>query len=114
MIQSDIPTINFTISEDAKRGIEVLRQSFNAHSSDPADVLCVGWGRFMPHSAPPFENVVVSFYGQSQRGEIAGAIQRVEDIEIAFFATPKDCAKFEGKALDFDHDRGFYLSNKAK
>jgi hypothetical protein len=109
MPQSDIPAINFTISANARRGFEVLRQSFNAHSSDPAGVLCIGWGRFMPHSAPPFENVVVSFYGQSQRAEIAGAIQQVANLEIAFFATPKDCANFEGKMLDFDDDRGFYL-----
>ncbi len=110
MIKSDIPAINFTISANARRGIDVLRQAFNAHSSDPADVLCIGWGRFMPHNAPGFENVVVSFYGKSQRTDIADAIQSVSDFEIAFFATPPDHAKFEGKVLDFADDRGFFLS----
>lgn len=114
MAQSDIPIINFTISANARRGFEVVRQSFNAHSSDPAGVLCIGWGRFTPHSAPPFENVVVSFYGQSQRPEIAAAIQQIENLEIVFFATPRDHANFEGKMLDFEDDRGFYLRSEQK
>ena len=109
MFHLDNPVVNFAISDGGKRGIEIMRQSFDAHSSDPPDVLCVGWGRFMPNSGSAFENLAVSFYGRSQRLEIADAIQDVSGLPVVFFATPKDYTKFAGKVLDFADDRGFFL-----
>jgi hypothetical protein len=110
MDQSNIPRINFTISDNARRGFEVLRQWFNGHSPDPAGVLCVGWGRFMPNAGSHFENVVISFYGQSQLPEIAPAIQEVSGLKIVFLPTAEDHRKFAGKVLDFAEDRGFFLT----
>ncbi len=104
-----IPAVNFTISEHARRGIELARQACNAHSPDPAAVLCVGWGRFMPDSGPQFENVVVTFYGQSQLPGITEAIQEVSGLQVVFLPTPADHPKFEGKILDFNDDQGFFL-----
>lgn len=109
MLPPDIPVANFTISDNAKRGIEVVRRGFNAASTDPAGVLSVGWGRFMPNSGPAFENVVVSFFGRSQLPQIADAVQTVSGLDVFFFANSKDYPNFEGKVLDFDDERGFFL-----
>jgi hypothetical protein len=62
----DVPRANFTISNDAKRGIEWLRRDYDAHVADPADVVTIAWARFMPTGSPPFENVFVAFYGRSR------------------------------------------------
>jgi hypothetical protein len=109
MFHADVPLANFTISEGAKRGIELVRQAFNAHSSDPAAVVCIGWGRFTATSGPSFQNVVVSFYGQSYVPEIAEAIQKVSGLDVFFYANPRDYPRFEGKTLDFSEERGFFL-----
>ena len=57
----DIPRANFTISDDAKRGIELLRRDYDVHAADPADVVTVAWARVMPTASPPFETVSVTF-----------------------------------------------------
>jgi len=109
MFHQDIPFVNFTISDNAKRGIELVRQAHDVHSSDPAAVPWIGWGRFMPNSGPVSENVVVGFYGQSELPKIAEAIQ-MSGFEIFFFANTNDYPRFEGKVLDFADDRGFFLT----
>jgi len=109
MFHLDIPVANFTISDNAKRGIEKLRQAFNEKSTDPAAVLMIGWGRAMPNSGSSSENVVVGFYGQSEVPKIADALQDVSGLKIFFFATPKDYPNFAGKVLDFNDHRGFFL-----
>lgn len=106
----DIPRANFTISDDAKRGIGLLRRDYDAHVTDPAGVVSVGWARVMPTASPPFETVAVTFYGRSLRAEVASAIQIVSGIEVVFFAGAPDLPKFEGKVLDFTEERGFFLS----
>jgi hypothetical protein len=105
----DVPRANFTISDDAKRGIEWLRRDYDAHVADPADVVTIAWARFMPTGSPPFENVSVAFYGRSRRAEIAPAIQIISGIEVAFLPAAMDVPKFEGKVLDFAEERGFFL-----
>jgi len=109
MFYADIPVANFTISDAAKRGIDLVREAFNARSSEPAALACIGWGRLTPHSGPPSENVVVSFYGQSYVSQVAKAIQNVSGVKVVFFASPKDYPKFNGKVLDFAAARGFFL-----
>jgi hypothetical protein len=84
----DIPVANFTISENAKHGIDNLRQAFNARSSDPAMVPTVGWAKYMPNAGDPYEQVAVTFYGRSQYDEIAAAIQIVSGIEVVSFRSP--------------------------
>ena len=109
MLPPDIPIANFTISDNAKRGIDLMRHGFEEASSDPAAVLSIAWGRFMPDAGTPFENVVVSFFGRSQVPQIADAIQLVSGLEVVFYTRPKDYPTFEGRVLDFDDDRGFFL-----
>jgi hypothetical protein len=110
----DIPRANFTISDEAKRGIEQLRHDYNAHVTDPADVVSVAWARVMPTASPPFETVSVAFYGRSRRAEIAPAIRIVSGIEVAFLPATIDVPKFEGKVLDFTEERGFFLREGAE
>jgi hypothetical protein len=105
----DFPVANFTISENAKQGIEKLRQAFNARSSDPAMVPTVGWAKYMPNSGDPYEQVAVTFYGRSQYDEIAAAIQTVSGIDVVFLPQSRDYQKFDGKVLDFANDAGFFL-----
>ncbi|MEA2954020.1 MAG: hypothetical protein QOJ96_3540 [Alphaproteobacteria bacterium] len=105
----DIPVANFTISENAKHGIDNLRQAFNARSSDPAMVPTVGWAKYMPNTGDPYEQVAVTFYGRSQYDEIAAAIQIVSGIEVVFLPQSRDYEKFDGKVLDFAADTGFFL-----
>jgi hypothetical protein len=109
MTHPDVPPINFTVSAQARRGFDLTRQEFDRQSADPAAVVCIGWGRMTYHSGEVAENVVVSFYARSQYDEIADAIQRVCDIDVVFIPTPDDHRKFEGKILDFENDRGFFL-----
>ena len=109
MTQEPIPAINFTISDNAKRGIEQLRRSFDAHASDAADVPTIGWARYKPSDGTPYENVAVTFYSRSQRQQIASAIQEVSGIEIVYLPVPADHAKFEGKVLDWSQSKGFFL-----
>lgn len=108
-LPSDIPRANFTISDDAKRGIALLRRAYDADAADPAGVVSVAWARVTPAASPPFEDVAVTFYGRSRRAEIASAIQMVSGIEVVFFANAIDLPKFEGKVLDFAEERGFFL-----
>ena len=109
MARADIPVANFTISDSAKRGIELVRLWFNGHSSDQAAVATVGWVRAERASGERSEHVAVTFYSRSQYAEIANAIQIVSDIEIIFLPVPRDHARFEGKVLDYSNERGFFL-----
>ncbi len=104
-----VPVANFTISDNAKRGIELARQRFDSHWPDPAAVATIGWTRHMPYSGEEFEQVAVTFYGQSQYNEVAPAIQIVSGVEVVFVPVAKDYVKFEGKILDFADDQGFFL-----
>ncbi len=110
MTDTDLLPANFTISSEAKRGIELVRQAFNAHSpKDHAAVASVGWGIGTLYSGEQFEQVFVSFYSRSQFADIADIVQRVSGIDLVFFTTPAYRQKFEGKILDFDDERGFFL-----
>ncbi len=109
MKHPDVPAANFTISDNAKRGIEIMRQRFDSHSPDPAAVATIGWTLHMPYSGEEFERVAVTFYGRSQYDEVAPAIQTVSGMEVVFLPVAKDYVKFEGKVLDFADDGGFFL-----
>lgn len=109
MTHPDIVPANFTISANGKRGIAIIRQWFDSTSpSDPAGVLAIAWGLFMPNEGPHFEQVVVSFYNRSQMPEIAHLIQNVSGIDFVFHLTT-DAHHFEGKVLDFEDATGFFL-----
>lgn len=113
MTTSAILPVNFTISQVAKAAIVSLRQEYNAQSPhDPAAVLSVSWGRFMPHSGPQYEAVVMSFYPQSQLADVAHGIQQVSGLDVIFFTTPQHHGKFAGKVLDHAAERGFFLNDR--
>lgn len=104
-----VPVANFTISDNAKRGIEAVRQWFDPHWPDPADVATIGWVRVLPNEGEPYETVAVTFYSRSQRSEIAEAIQIISGIEVVYLPVAKDHARFEGKVLDWTSERNFFL-----
>lgn len=105
----DVLPANFTISEKAKIVIEDVRREWNERFGDPAVAVWISWGIFRPHSGPSFENVVVSFYGQSQLSNIADAIQNVSGLDVVLFTIPAYLHHFDGKVLDHDPKRGFFL-----
>jgi hypothetical protein len=98
MRDSGILPINFTISDNAKLEIRNLRDFWNAKSLDPAAVAVIAWGLFQNTSGERRENVLVTFYGQSQLSEIADG-----------FTTQDHYPKFEGKVIDHMAERGFFL-----
>lgn len=109
MTLPDFILANFTISFQAKRGIAIVRKAFDAHSSDPAAVVSVGWGILTMTDGRRFEQPVVSFYGESQIADVADMIQKVDGIDLVFFTTPTYARQFDDKALDFADERGFFL-----
>ena len=111
MTESDILPVNFTISAVAKQAIERIRQDWDEQFPDPAAVAMIGWGIFNLNSGQKGENVVVSFYAESQLAEVAHAVQEVSGLKVVFFTTPEYYPNFEGKILDFADDRWFFLRN---
>lgn len=105
--------INFTISVAAKREIENLRQFWNAEASDPAAVALIAWGLFRGSSGEEWENVVVTFYGKSQRAEVEHRIQIVSGLPVVFFTTAAYHPNFEGKVVDHAAEQGFFLRDSA-
>lgn len=109
MLPPGILPANFTISPKAKIVIEDIRHAWNAQFDDPAVVVSVAWGIFMPYTGPSFENVVVSFYTESQLSNISDAIQNVSGLDVMLFTIPEYHHHFQGKVLDHDPKRGFFL-----
>jgi hypothetical protein len=110
MTSSEILPVNFTISDQAKRGIEQLRKDYDAACpQDRAAVLAVAWGYYSADTGCRFENVVVSFYPQSMLAGVAHGIQEVSGVKLVFFTTEELHGKFAGKVLDFTAARDFFL-----
>ncbi|MBZ0140313.1 MAG: hypothetical protein K8H87_11145 [Pseudorhodoplanes sp.] len=109
MPDTDFLPARFTISENAKREIEVMRGAWNDNIHDPAEIAVIGWGIYIAHSGARHENVVVTFYGRSEVAPIAHAVQTVSGIPIVFFTTPHYARYFDGKVLDHSRDYGFFL-----
>lgn len=109
MTDVGFPLAQFTISDAVKREIENMRQFWNSRLDDPADTVLIGWSEVRPHTGSAYECVMVSFYGRSQRSEIAHGIQNVSGLPIVFFATAKHAPIFDGKVVDFTPERGFFL-----
>src|SRR5437763_8205801 len=99
MGDTDILRANFTISDAAKHEIENLRRFWNENIPDPAGVLVVSWGFWHFNSGEKAENVLVTFYGQSQLPKVADGIQRVSGIDLVFFTLPEYLPKFEGEVI---------------
>lgn len=109
MRSADILPANFTISAAAKVEIENLRRFWDSRSLDPAAVAVIAWGIFTSNEGRRSENVVVSFYGRSQLAEVAHGVQEVSGLPIVFFTTSDHHPRFEGKVVDHDDERGFFL-----
>jgi hypothetical protein len=89
--------------------IENLRQFYDARSSDPAAVVMIGWGLFASNTGRRWENVIVGFYGHSELDQVAHGVQEVSELQVVFFTTAEHHPKFEGKVVDHDQARGFFL-----
>jgi hypothetical protein len=109
MRNPDVLPANFIISPAAKAEIANLRQFWDARSLDTAAVVVIAWGIFTSHAGRHWENVVVSFYGKSELSQVAHGVQQVSGLPIVFFTTPEHHPKFEGKVVDYDEARGFFL-----
>ena len=109
MRDPDILAINFTISDAAKVEIENLRQFWEAHTKDSAAVVMVAWGLFTSNAGRKWENVIISFYGESELAQVAHGVQEASGLPIVFFTTPEYHPKFEGKVIDHEEGKGFFL-----
>ncbi|MDP4024206.1 hypothetical protein Q8W71_16375 [Methylobacterium sp. NEAU 140] len=87
-----------------------MQEFWNETRADTADALMIGWGRTELHSGASWDHVVVSFYGRSERSGIADAIQRLDGRDVVFFVLETDSRRFAGKVIDFQAERGFFLS----
>ncbi|MEL6059627.1 MULTISPECIES: hypothetical protein [unclassified Methylobacterium] len=110
MQKEPILPINFTISSEAWKEIDSIRNLYDEGSDDKADVLSIAWGTTILNSGKSWENIVVGFYRKSERYKIEGGIQILNGCEIIFFITPKYCGIFEGQVIIFAQDKWFFLS----
>ncbi len=108
-MSDDILPINFRFSNEAKRGISILRDIWIANVNDPPGVLSVAWAQYVPDSGRPFEQLMLGFYGESELPEIAWAQQYVDGIPLIYFVTERDHGKFDGKVVDYTDEGGFFL-----
>lgn len=110
MAPQAIAPINFTISPSAWTEIDTIRAEYDAKFPEKADVIMIGWGTTMFHSGESIDGVVVGYYNTAERRHIAHGIQRLDGREVVFFATSETAAKFDGKTIYFERNRGFYLN----
>ncbi len=105
----ELLSANFTISAAAKRGIDLVRQEYaRRFPDDPPAVPSVAWG-YIEGTDPFSGRVLVGFYQQSMLGDIEHGIQEVSGVKLIYFTTEKFFPLFEGKVLDFEDSRGFFL-----
>jgi hypothetical protein len=102
--------VNFTISERAKEKIAAIRAELEEKSPQLAGLLSISWGTYMLDAGGNFEGPVISFYDEQQSRGIAYATESVSGVELIYFITQQNYAKFEGKALDYDgRSDGFFV-----
>lgn len=110
MSRSDLLRVNFTVSDRAKAAIGQVRRDYEqAFPDDPPAVLMIGWGTVTPNRGASFDGVVIAYYPQSQWADVAEGIQEVSGLRFIYFTTPEFHRNFEGKVLDHDRRRGFFL-----
>lgn len=110
MQREPILPINFTISPEAWKEIDVIRNLYDERSDDKADVLSIAWGTTILNSGKSWEDIVVGYYTKSERYKIEGGIQILDGCEVIFFVTPKHYGIFEGQVIRFAQDKWFFLS----
>jgi hypothetical protein len=110
MPDEPILPVNLTISPAAWAEIDYVRHLSDQRSDDKADVLMIGWGKTILNDGRSWSHVVVSFYGKSQRHQIDHGVQFVNGADVIFFTAPEHHHRFEGEIVDFDRDKGFFLT----
>lgn len=56
-----------------------------------------------------FENVVVTFYQQSQAEEVRPYLRRVRGVDLIYLISPDYHHKLEGAIIDYRTGEGFFL-----
>jgi hypothetical protein len=110
MTAPDILSVNFTLSEAAKRAIADLRDRYNRQFAPKvADVLSIGWGHIDGGDPLTSGGLVLGFYTKEERSKVAHGIQTVSGVEFVYFTTDEFHPLFESKILDHSEERGFFL-----
>ncbi|WP_454915838.1 hypothetical protein [Xanthobacter sediminis] len=105
-----IPSINFTLTENALRGFEEYRVIFTQSFPEDLPVFpSVGWGIYNLKNGIVFENVVVTFYQQSQAEEVRPYLRRVRGVDLIYLISPDYHHKLEGAIIDYRTGEGFFL-----
>lgn len=109
MSDPDLLAVNFTLSPAAIRAAEALRRDYDErYPDDPAAVLSIGWG-YIAGTDPSSGRVVVGYYQRSKLADIAHGIQEVSGVKFVYFTIDRFHRLFEGKVVDFNEERGFFL-----
>ena len=105
-----IPAINFTLTEDALRGFEEYRILFaESFPNDPPAFPTVGWGIYNMDNGMVIENVIVTFYPQSQAEEVRPYLTRVGGVDLIYLISPDYHHKLDGAVIDYRTGEGFFL-----
>jgi hypothetical protein len=101
--------INFTFSAETLSEIEVIRAEWQEKFKNNPAVVMVAWGEFYDHQKRIGESVVISFYTEDMRDEIAKGIEKLQGLEVLFQITRENYARFERKIIHHSKERGFFL-----
>lgn len=105
-----IPSINFTLTENALRGIEEYRTLFlESFPEDPPAFPSIGWGIYNLKNGIVFENVIVTFYQKSKAEEVRPYLRRVGGVDLIYLISPDYHHKLEGAIIDYRTGEGFFL-----
>ena len=106
-------SVSFSISENAKRQIEMMRTDWNSKFPDAAVVLWIAWGKYSNLDGQSRSGVVISFYTESEMSDISHSVIEVSGLKVFLFLTDTDMQRFQNKIIDFSPQKWFYLIDSA-
>jgi len=106
-----MPAINFTLTQNARRGIEEIRQIYlDNYPDEPPEFPSVCLATYHLDNGIVFENVMVGFYQKGEAAEnMRPFLQRVGDIDLIYFVTEEGHRKLEGAIIDYRTGEGFFM-----
>lgn len=113
MPNADVLPVNFTLSSSAKAAIEELQAKCNAEEPNSAALLSIGWGTHRTGSGREIEGIAIGFYSQSVLPDVSYGIQYVSGVPFIYFTIQEYHGLFEGKILDYNVGKQFFLRSAA-
>ena len=112
-IEEKWPRVNFFLSDAAKLGIKKMRQAADALSKEgDFDIPIVTWARFVPNNGSESNGLFITLCEREFIDGYKNGIHEVNGIELIFIAHESEIKYFEGKIIDWDKDKLFFLKDK--